>query len=164
MDKKRRTLLIVIGIAVVVLAAALLLRRPQPLGELIRAAEADASIQAIFDLKATVPTENGETSGICDYIAVPNSEAGQALLDVLSVISAHRSFRLPTSLSGPLSGGNYVSLWYTVDGRRYDLYLCMDSATVYNDASHAAAYRLDSDATEAFNALVNVILRYGEKR
>ncbi len=164
MDKKRKTVLIAVAAILLVVAIFLLPRRAQPLGELIHAAEADTSIQAIFDLKATVPTENGETSGSCDYIAVPDSEAGQALLDVLSGISAQRIFRLPTSLSGPLSGGNYVSLWYTVDGQRYDLYLCMDSSTVYNDASHAAAYRLDSDAAEAFSALVNVILRYGEKR
>ena len=164
MGKKRRTLLIAVAAVLLVVAAFLLLRRPQPLGELLHTDEIEPPIRAIFSLAATVPTENGETSGVCDYTAEPDSEAGQALLDALSGISAHRRFRLPTALSGPLSGGNYVSLWYTADGRQYDLYLCMDSATVYNAASHAAAYRLDSDAVEAFRALVNVILRYGEKR
>ena len=165
MDKKRRTLLIAVAAVLLVVAAFLLLRRPQPLGELIHAAEADASIQAIFDLKATVPTENGETSGICDYIAAPDSEAGQALLDALSGISAHRRFRLPTSLVSVIRAqDNYVSIWFRANGRDHDLYLFADGSVLYDDASRSVAYVLDSDTEDAFRALVNVILRYGTKR
>ena len=93
MDKKKKALLITAGIAAVLLAAALLLSRPQPLGELLHTDEIEPPIRAIFSLAATVPTENGETSGVCDYTAEPDSEAGQALLDALSGISAHRRFR-----------------------------------------------------------------------
>ena len=69
MDKKKKTLLITAGIAAVLLAAALFLSRPQPLGELLHTDEIEPPIRAIFSLAATVSTENGETSGVCDYTA-----------------------------------------------------------------------------------------------
>ena len=74
MDKKKKTLLITAGIAAVLLAAALFLSRPQPLGELMDMDELEPRIRAIFSLAATVSTENGETSGVCDYTAEPDSE------------------------------------------------------------------------------------------
>ena len=66
MDKKKKALLITAGIAAVLLAAALFLSRPQPLGELLHTDEIEPPIRAIFSLAATVSTENGETSGVCD--------------------------------------------------------------------------------------------------
>ena len=155
MDKKKKALLITAGIAAVLLAAALFLSRPQPLGELLHTNE----------IAATVSTENGETSGVCDYIAEPDSEAGQALLDALGSISAHRRFRLPTApVSGIGAQDNYVSIWFRANGRDHDLYLFADGSVLYDDASRSVAYVLDSDAEDAFRALVNVILRYGTKR
>ena len=165
MDKKKKALLITAGIAAVLLAAALFLSRPQPLGELLHTDEIEPPIRAIFSLAATISTENGETSGVCDYTAEPDSEAGQALLDALGSISAHRRFRLPTaSVSGIRPQDNYVSIWFRANGRDHDLYLFADGSVLYDDASRSVAYVLDSDAEDAFRALVNVILRYGTKR
>ena len=162
MDKKKKALLITAGIAAVLLAAALLLSRPQPLGELLHTDEIEPPIRAIFSLAATVPTE---TSGVCDYTAEPDSEAGQALLDALSGISAHRRFRLPTSpVSVIRAQDNYVSIWFRANGRDHDLYLFADGSVLCDDASRSVAYVLDSDAEDAFRALVNIILRYGTKR
>ena len=102
---------------------------------------------------------------MCDYTAEPDSEAGQALLDALSGISAHRRFRLPTApVSGIGAQDNYVSIWFRANGRDHDLYLFADGSVLYDDASRSVAYVLDSDAEDAFRALVNVILRYGTKR
>ena len=102
---------------------------------------------------------------MCDYTAEPDSEAGQALLDALSGISAHRRFRLPTSpVSGIGAQDNYVSIWFRANGRDHDLYLFADGSVLYDNASRSVAYALDSDAEDAFRALVNVILRYGTKR
>ncbi len=102
---------------------------------------------------------------MCDYTAEPDSEAGQALLDALSGISAHRRFRLPTApVSGIRAQDNYVSIWFRANGRDHDLYLFADGSVLYDDASRSVAYALDSDAEDAFRALVNVISLYGTKR
>ena len=102
---------------------------------------------------------------MCDYTAEPDSEAGQALLDALSGISAHRRFRLPASpVSVIRAQDNYVSIWFRANGRDHDLYLFADGSVLYDDASRSVAYVLDSDAEDAFRTLVNVILRYGTKR
>ena len=95
----------------------------------------------------------------------PDSEAGQALLDALSGISAHRRFRLPTSpVSVIRAQDNYVSIWFRANGRDHDLYLFADGSVLYDDASRSVAYVLDSDAEDAFRTLVNVISLYGTKR
>ena len=81
------------------------------------------------------------------------------------VVCEHRRFRLPTApVSGIRPQDNYVSIWFRANGRDHDLYLFADGSVLYDDASRSVAYVLDSDAEDAFRALVNVILRYGTKR